>query len=135
MNGALQIDRLRCRLGYHRWGFDHGGGVRNTSRGINNHSGKGIFPARNWTATGAFAPLEKLGFEARLPQKVGQTSCAGCPVGCGQLNIARTDDYAGILAVQILALADDDLAARLEAFKKDMAVKVEEKAKKLENSI
>ncbi len=42
---------------------------------------------------------------------------------------------AGILAVQILALADDDLAARFEAFKQDMAVKVEQKAKKLENSI
>ena len=42
---------------------------------------------------------------------------------------------AGILAVQILALADDDLAARFETFKKDMAVKVEEKAKKLESAI
>jgi phosphoribosylamine--glycine ligase len=41
---------------------------------------------------------------------------------------------AGILAVQILALADNDLAARFETFKKDMAVKVEEKAKKLEDS-
>lgn len=69
-----------------------------TSRGVNNHSGKGIFPARNWTTTGEFAPLEKFGFEARLPQKVGQTSCAGCPVGCGQLNLAGTGDYAGILA-------------------------------------
>jgi phosphoribosylamine--glycine ligase len=37
---------------------------------------------------------------------------------------------AGILAVQILALADADLAARFEAFKQDMAVKVEQKAKK-----
>jgi phosphoribosylamine--glycine ligase len=42
---------------------------------------------------------------------------------------------AGILAVQILALADADLAARFEAFKQDMAVKVEQKAKKLESSI
>jgi phosphoribosylamine--glycine ligase len=42
---------------------------------------------------------------------------------------------AGILAVQILALADDDLAARFEAFKQDMAVKVEEKAKKIQNSV
>jgi phosphoribosylamine--glycine ligase len=42
---------------------------------------------------------------------------------------------AGILAVQILALADDDLAAKFEAFKKDMAAKVEEKAKKLKDSI
>jgi phosphoribosylamine--glycine ligase len=42
---------------------------------------------------------------------------------------------AGILAVQILALADEDLAAKFEAFKQDMAIKVEEKAKKLESSI
>lgn len=42
---------------------------------------------------------------------------------------------AGILAVQILALADADLAAKFEAFKHEMAVKVEQKAKKLESSI
>ncbi len=42
---------------------------------------------------------------------------------------------AGILAVQILALADPDLAEKLQEYKKDMAAKVEEKAKKLENSI
>ena len=41
---------------------------------------------------------------------------------------------AGILAVQILALADADLDAKLEEFKQDMAAKVEEKAKKLEDS-
>ena len=42
---------------------------------------------------------------------------------------------AGILAVQILALADADLAEKLQKYKKDMAAKVEEKAKKLEDSI
>jgi phosphoribosylamine--glycine ligase len=42
---------------------------------------------------------------------------------------------AGILAVQILALADPDLAEKLQEYKKDMAAKVAEKAKKLENSI
>jgi phosphoribosylamine--glycine ligase len=42
---------------------------------------------------------------------------------------------AGILAVQILALADADLAEKLQEYKKDMAVKVEQKAKKLESSI
>jgi phosphoribosylamine--glycine ligase len=42
---------------------------------------------------------------------------------------------AAILAVQILALADADLSAKLEAFKQDLAIKVEQKAKKLENSI
>ena len=42
---------------------------------------------------------------------------------------------AGILAVQILALADADLAEKLQEYKKDMAAKVEQKAKKLESSI
>jgi phosphoribosylamine--glycine ligase len=41
---------------------------------------------------------------------------------------------AGILAVQILALADAALAKKLEAYKQDMAAKVEQKAKKLEGS-
>ena len=41
---------------------------------------------------------------------------------------------AGILAVQILALADPVLAERLDKYKQDMAAKVEQKAKKLENS-
>lgn len=41
---------------------------------------------------------------------------------------------AGILAVQILALADTVLAEKLEAYKHNMAAKVEQKAKKLKNS-
>lgn len=41
---------------------------------------------------------------------------------------------AGILAVQILALADADLAEKLQEYKQDMAAKVEQKAKKLESS-
>ncbi|MEJ2223444.1 MAG: 5-(carboxyamino)imidazole ribonucleotide mutase [Desulfobacterales bacterium] len=42
---------------------------------------------------------------------------------------------AGILAVQILALADAGLAEKLQEYKKDMAAKVEQKAKKLESAI
>jgi len=41
---------------------------------------------------------------------------------------------AGILAVQILALADAGLSEKLQEYKKDMAAKVEEKAKKLESA-
>ena len=39
-----------------------------------------------------------------------------------------------ILAAQILALADDQLAARLVAFKEEMAREVEEKAQRLVGS-
>ena len=42
---------------------------------------------------------------------------------------------AGILAVQILALADAGLAEKLQEYKKDMAAKVEQKAKKLQSLI
>ena len=42
---------------------------------------------------------------------------------------------AGILAVQILALADTMLAEKLEEYKQTMAAKVEQKAKALEDSI
>jgi phosphoribosylamine--glycine ligase len=41
---------------------------------------------------------------------------------------------AGILAVQILALSDAGLSEKLQEYKKDMAAKVEQKAKKLESS-
>jgi phosphoribosylamine--glycine ligase len=41
---------------------------------------------------------------------------------------------AGILAVQILALADTVLAEKLEEYKQNMAAKVEQKAKKLQDS-
>ena len=42
---------------------------------------------------------------------------------------------AGILAVQILALADAGLSKKLAEYKQDMAAKVEQKASELENSI
>ena len=73
-------------------------GKYGTSRGVNNHSGKGIYPAKNWTATGEFMPADKIGVEARQSRKIGQAHCAGCPVNCGQLTLARTGEYAGILS-------------------------------------
>jgi len=42
---------------------------------------------------------------------------------------------AGVLAVQILATADDDLAAKLDSFKRDMAASVDQKAEKLKKSL
>ena len=42
---------------------------------------------------------------------------------------------AGILAVQILALADAGLSEKLAEYKQDMAAKVEQKAQKLESAI
>jgi phosphoribosylamine--glycine ligase len=42
---------------------------------------------------------------------------------------------AGILAAQILALSDPDLSAKLDAYKQEMADKVEQKAKKIEDEV
>jgi aldehyde:ferredoxin oxidoreductase len=68
-----------------------------TSRGIDGHGARGYFPARNFQDTGEFVPIETLGSEARQAQTIGHASCAECPVGCGQLMLARTGRHAGIL--------------------------------------
>ena len=58
----------------------------------------GIFPAKNWSATGEFTPVEQIGVEALETRNAGREYCYGCPVGCSQLRLARTGTYAGILA-------------------------------------
>ncbi len=54
----------------------------------------------------------------------------GIPVACMAIGKSGARN-AGILAVQILALSDIRLASMLEKFKTDMALQVEEKARKL----
>jgi aldehyde:ferredoxin oxidoreductase len=58
----------------------------------------GIFPGKNFTATGAFAPADKIGVEMQLSRDTGSEHCYGCPVGCTQLRMAKTEPYTGILA-------------------------------------
>jgi aldehyde:ferredoxin oxidoreductase len=58
----------------------------------------GIFPGKNFSATGEFAPVDKIGVEAQKTRNVGSEHCYGCPVGCSQLKLAKTGAYAGILA-------------------------------------
>jgi aldehyde:ferredoxin oxidoreductase len=57
----------------------------------------GVLPAKNWTATGEFVPIEGIGRDAQASRKVGREHCYDCPVGCGQLKVAQTGPYAGIL--------------------------------------
>ena len=57
----------------------------------------GIFPTKNFTATGEYAPADKIGEEIQMTRNVGSEHCYGCPVGCSQLKIAKTGAYAGIL--------------------------------------
>jgi aldehyde:ferredoxin oxidoreductase len=58
----------------------------------------GIFPGKNFSATGEFAPVDNIGVEVQETRTVGSEHCYGCPVGCSQLKLAKTGAYAGILA-------------------------------------
>lgn len=64
---------------------------------VNHTCDLGIFPAKNYTATGEFSPANELGVAAQLTLKVGSENCYMCPVGCGQLKLARKKPYAGAL--------------------------------------
>lgn len=55
----------------------------------------GIYPAKNWTATGVFNPAEKIGGYAIESRGMGKTACAVCPVGCSQLRLAKEGPYTG----------------------------------------
>jgi len=69
-----------------------------TPSNVDNTCALGIFPAKNWSATGEFTPVEQIGVEALQTRNVGRQFCSGCPVGCSQLKLARTGPYAGTLA-------------------------------------
>ncbi|HSB65942.1 MAG TPA: aldehyde ferredoxin oxidoreductase family protein [Anaerolineales bacterium] len=58
----------------------------------------GVLPAKNWTATGEFVPVEGIGKDAQASRKVGREHCHDCPVGCSQLKMAKSGEYAGILS-------------------------------------
>jgi aldehyde:ferredoxin oxidoreductase len=58
----------------------------------------GIFPTKNFSATGEFDPIEKIGVEVQMTRNVGKEHCYGCPVGCSQVKLAKTGDYAGIMS-------------------------------------
>jgi aldehyde:ferredoxin oxidoreductase len=58
----------------------------------------GIFPTKNFSTTGEYAPADKIGVEVQLTRNVGSEHCYGCPVGCSQLKVAKTGPYAGTLA-------------------------------------
>ena len=57
----------------------------------------GVLPAKNWSATGEFVPVEGIGKDAQATRKVGREHCHDCPVACSQLKVAKTGEYAGIL--------------------------------------
>ena len=72
--------------------FSHYG----TSMTLDMIEAMGIFPAKNWTATGVFTPAAKIGGAAIASRGRGRAACAGCPVGCSQLRLAEQGPYAGM---------------------------------------
>ncbi len=69
-----------------------------TPTNVDNTCALGIFPAKNWTATGEFTPVEQIGVDAIQTRKLGRYFCYNCPVGCSQLRLAKSAPYRGILA-------------------------------------
>ena len=57
----------------------------------------GIFPTKNFSATGEYDPIEKIGTEVQATRNVGKEHCYGCPVGCSQVKLAKTGEYAGTM--------------------------------------
>ncbi|MCX8177992.1 MAG: aldehyde ferredoxin oxidoreductase family protein [Candidatus Bathyarchaeota archaeon] len=57
----------------------------------------GILPAKNWTATGCFAPVETLGGEAQSNYTITRMGCYGCPVRCGQIKVVDRGPFAGCM--------------------------------------
>lgn len=57
----------------------------------------GIFPAKNFSDTGNFRPLEKIGYERQAQDIIRKNPCYKCPVGCSQVRIASEGDYPGTL--------------------------------------
>jgi len=68
-----------------------------TPSNVDNTCALGIFPAKNWSATGKFVPVDQIGVEALETRRIGKEHCYDCPVGCSQLRLAQTGPYAGIL--------------------------------------
>jgi aldehyde:ferredoxin oxidoreductase len=57
----------------------------------------GIFPTKNFLGTGAYDPIEQIGTAVQATRNAGKEHCYGCPVGCSQVKLAKTGEYAGIM--------------------------------------
>ena len=57
----------------------------------------GIFPTKNYAATGLFAPIEQIGYETQGQDIIRRNPCYNCPVSCSQVRLANSGDYRGAL--------------------------------------
>jgi len=60
--------------------------------------GHGILPTKNYSATGAWAPIDDLGAAANEKYKIGNEHCYKCPVGCSQMKLVKKGRHAGMMS-------------------------------------
>jgi len=58
----------------------------------------GIYPIRNWSATGEVDMTKDLGLDAQHKMIVNKCYCDDCPVGCSQVKLVTEGPYAGYLS-------------------------------------
>ncbi|HZK85867.1 MAG TPA: aldehyde ferredoxin oxidoreductase C-terminal domain-containing protein [Desulfosporosinus sp.] len=57
--------------------------------------GNWYFPCKNYTATGEWSPIEKIGALGNALQKIGSEHCYNCPMGCSQMKLVKKGPHAG----------------------------------------
>lgn len=57
----------------------------------------GIFPAKNYSATGLFTPIEEIGYETQAVDIIRRNPCYNCPVACSQVRLSQSGDFVGVL--------------------------------------
>ncbi|MCL2337489.1 MAG: aldehyde ferredoxin oxidoreductase family protein [Firmicutes bacterium] len=62
-------------------------------------SAAGIFPLKNFAATGEHDFVPGLGVEASLARKITKEYCYKCPVGCSQVKVAQSAPFTGSMSV------------------------------------
>jgi aldehyde:ferredoxin oxidoreductase len=61
-------------------------------------SAMGIYPIKNWSATGEIDMVKGLGNEAQARMIVHKAHCHDCPVGCSQIKLVTSGPYAGYMS-------------------------------------
>ena len=61
--------------------------------------GLGTLPAKNWTATGEWSPVDRIDTESNALHRITNEYCYQCPVGCSQLKMVRNGAYKGTVSV------------------------------------
>jgi aldehyde:ferredoxin oxidoreductase len=61
-------------------------------------SAMGIYPIKNWSATGEIDMVKGLGDAAQARMIIHKVHCHDCPVGCSQIKLVTSGPYAGYMS-------------------------------------